>query len=73
MDKDCFALLKRMYGSEDGSTKKDLMDSGDLLATFFEIRRKLRKCCCFRLWLWTISLEVCWIEGYLDTERDKEY
>ena len=32
MDKDCVAMLKRMYGGEDGSTKENFMDYGDILA-----------------------------------------
>ncbi len=34
MDKDCVTMLKRMYGYEDGSTKEELMECGDLLAMF---------------------------------------
>ncbi len=35
MDKACAAMLKRMYGGYDGSTKQDLMEYGDLLTNFF--------------------------------------
>ena len=28
-------MLKRMYGGEDGPTKKELMEYGDLLTNFF--------------------------------------
>ena len=34
-DKDWVAMLKRMYGGEDGPTKKELMEYGDLLTNFF--------------------------------------
>jgi hypothetical protein len=43
MDKDCVAMLKRMYGGDDGSTKEDLMEYGDLLPNFLDVRRKTRK------------------------------
>ncbi len=35
MDKDCVAMLKKMYGGDDGSTKQDLMEYRDLLTNFF--------------------------------------
>jgi hypothetical protein len=35
MDKDCVTMLNRIYGKEDGSTKEELMEYEDLLATFF--------------------------------------
>ncbi len=35
MDKGCVAMLKRMYGGYDGSTKQNLMEYGDLLTNFF--------------------------------------
>ncbi len=38
MDKDCVAMLKRMYGGDDGSTKQDLtMEYGDLLTKLFRM------------------------------------
>jgi hypothetical protein len=40
MDKDCVAMLKRMYGGEDGSTNQDLMEYGDLLTNFFGCEEK---------------------------------
>jgi hypothetical protein len=40
MDKDCVAMLKRMYGGEDGSTKEDLMQYEDLLTNFFGSEEK---------------------------------
>ena len=39
MDKNCVAMLKRMYGGDDGSTKQDLMDYGGLITNFFGVRR----------------------------------
>ena len=39
MDKDCVAMLKRMYGGEDGLNKED-MQYGDLLANFFGSKEK---------------------------------
>ena len=35
MHKDCVVMLKRIYGGEDGSTKQELMEYGDLLTNFF--------------------------------------
>ena len=35
MDKDCVAILKRMYGGDDGYTKQELMEYGDLLTNVF--------------------------------------
>ncbi len=35
MDKDRVAMLKKMYGGDDGSTKQDLMEYGGLLTNFF--------------------------------------
>jgi hypothetical protein len=35
MDKDCVAMLKRMHDGEDGSTKEELMECGDILAILF--------------------------------------
>jgi hypothetical protein len=43
MEKDCVAMLKRMYGGDNGSTKQDLIEYGDLLANFSHVRRKVRK------------------------------
>jgi hypothetical protein len=40
MDKDCVAMLKRVYGGDDGSTMQDLMEYGDLLTTFFGCEEK---------------------------------
>jgi hypothetical protein len=40
MDKDCVAILNRMYGSENGSTKEESMEYGDLLAMFFGSEEK---------------------------------
>ena len=40
MEKDCVAMLKRMYGGDNGSTKEDLMEYGDLLANFFGCEAK---------------------------------
>jgi hypothetical protein len=40
MDKDCFAMLKRMYGGDNGSIKQDLMEYGDLLSTVFGCEEK---------------------------------
>ncbi len=40
MDKDCVAMLKKMYGGDDGSTKQDLMEYGDLLTNFFGCEEK---------------------------------
>jgi hypothetical protein len=44
MDKDCVAMLKRMYGGDGGSTKQDLMEYRDLLTIFLDLRRKERRC-----------------------------
>jgi hypothetical protein len=33
-------MLKRMHGSENGSTKVEIMEYGDLLATFFGSEEK---------------------------------
>jgi hypothetical protein len=41
-------MLKRMYGGEDASIKQELIEYGDLLINFLEVRRKVRKC--WRLW-----------------------
>ncbi len=58
MDKDCVAMLKKMYGDDDGSTKQDLMEYEDLLTNFLDVRRKVRKC-----WrLWKIASGICWID-----------
>ena len=35
MDKDCVAILKRMYGGDNGYTKQELMEYGDLLTNVF--------------------------------------
>ena len=40
MDKDCVAMLKKMYGGDDGSTKQDLLEYGDLLTNFFGCEEK---------------------------------
>jgi hypothetical protein len=57
IDKDCVAMLKRMYGGEDGSTKQYLMEYGGPHQLFSDVRRKVRKC-----WrLWTITPGICWI------------
>ncbi len=40
MGKDCVAMLKRVYGGDDGSTKQDLMENGDLLTNFFGCEEK---------------------------------
>jgi hypothetical protein len=40
MDNDCVAMLKRMYGSDDVSTKQDLMEYGDLHTSFFGCEEK---------------------------------
>ncbi len=40
MDKDCVAMLKKMYGSDNGSTKQDLMEYGDLLTNIFGCEEK---------------------------------
>jgi hypothetical protein len=40
MDKDCVAMLKKMYGGDDGSTKQDLLEYGDLLTIFFGCEEK---------------------------------
>jgi hypothetical protein len=40
MDKDCVAMLKKMYGSDNGSTKQDLMEYGDLLTNIFWCEEK---------------------------------
>ena len=39
-DCDCVAMLIRMYGGEDGSTKEDLMQYEDLLTNFFGSEEK---------------------------------
>ena len=33
-------MLKRMYGGDNGSTKQDLMEYGDLLTNFFSCEEK---------------------------------
>ena len=43
MDKGCVAMLKRMYGGDDGSTKQDLMEYGDLLTNIFGREEKGKK------------------------------
>ena len=48
MEKYCVTMLKRMYGGEDASIKQELIEYGDLLINFLEVRRKVRKC--WRLW-----------------------
>ncbi len=61
MDKDCVAMLKKMYNGDDGSTKQDLMENGVLLTNFLDVRRKVRKC-----WgMWTITSGICWIENII--------
>jgi hypothetical protein len=40
MDKDCVAMLKKMYGGDNDSTKQDLMEYGDLLTNFFGCEEK---------------------------------
>jgi hypothetical protein len=40
MDKYCVAMLKRMYGGDNDSTKQDLMEYGDLLTNFFGCEEK---------------------------------
>ena len=40
MDKDCVAMLKKMYGGNNGSTKQDLMEYGDLFTNFFGREKK---------------------------------
>jgi hypothetical protein len=40
IDKDCVAMLKKMYGSDNGSTKQDLMEDGDLLTNIFGCEEK---------------------------------
>ena len=40
MDNDCVAMLKRMYGCDDVSTKQDLMEYGDLHTSFFGCEEK---------------------------------
>jgi hypothetical protein len=40
MDKDCVAILKKMYGSDNGSTKQDLMEYGGLLTNIFGCEEK---------------------------------
>jgi hypothetical protein len=44
-DKDCVAMLKRMYGGDNGSTKQDLMEYGDLLTNFFSCEEKGKEVC----------------------------
>ncbi len=39
-DKDCVPILKKMYGGDDGSTKQDIMEYGDLLTNFFGCEEK---------------------------------
>ncbi len=43
VDKDCVAMLKRMYGGDDGSTKQDLIEYGDLLPNFFGCEEKCKE------------------------------
>jgi hypothetical protein len=40
IDKDCVAMLKRMYRGDDDSTKQDLMEYGDHLTNFFGCEEK---------------------------------
>jgi hypothetical protein len=47
-----------MYGSDDGSTKQDLMEYGDLLTNFFGCEEKGKEV--WRLWL--ITSGICWID-----------
>ena len=45
MDKNCVPELKMIYGGEDGSTKDNLMEYGDLLVNFFGCDKNgIRKC-----------------------------
>ncbi len=40
MDKDCVAMLKRMYRGDDGFTMQDRIEYGDLLTNFFGCEEK---------------------------------
>jgi hypothetical protein len=59
MDKDCVAMLKKMYGDDDGSPPSKTLWSMEISSpTFLDVRRKVRKC-----WrLWTITSGICWID-----------
>jgi hypothetical protein len=61
MEKDCVAMLKRMYGGDNGSIKQDLMAYEDLLRNFSNVRRNVRKC----LRLWTITPGIFWIDNII--------
>ena len=71
MDKDCVAILMRMYGGEDGPTKNDLMEYGDLFASFFGNEEKGKEML-QDVAVDNNSWDVGWIEIYLDTEREME-
>ena len=43
MDKDCVTMLKRMYCGEDGSTKQELLEYGDVLINFLGGDKKGRE------------------------------
>ncbi len=71
MDKDCVAILMRMYGGEDGPTKNDLMEYWDLFASFFGNEEKGKEML-QDVAVDNISWDVCWIERYVDTEREMD-
>ena len=60
MEKDCVAMLERIYSGDNGSTKQDLTEYGDILTNFFGCEEK-DKGECFRLW--TITPGICWIDN----------
>ncbi len=64
MDKDCVAILKRMYGGDNGYTNKNLWSMVISSPMFLDVRSKVRKC-----WrLWTITPEIS-PPAFLDARR----
>ena len=54
MDKDCVAMLE-------ASLLQDLMEYGDLITKFLDVRRKVKKC-----WrMWTITPGICWVDNII--------
>ncbi len=67
MDKDCVAMLKKMYGGDNGSIKQDLMEYGDHLTNFFG-REEKGKEVCWRLWM--ITSGICWIDIIIFAKKE---
>ena len=67
MDKDCVAMLKKMYGDDDGSPPSKTLWSMEISSpTFLDVRRKVRKC--WRLWM--ITSGICWIDIIIFAKKE---